>query len=251
MAQVREEHMVIGASTWDPQSPISQQAYENRKLSEGDTRETATQQHAFASTPPPAPTAEGQPNTPATPRPPAVATPTVQAEAPKLQGELEVPLEPESVALSTIDIDPVTGVASDVRRETRMLVPTGCVTPEYLDPYSVPAHMKDALPRDDAIDLQQWTILHDRKVVSAGWIRRKRKDIDPDDYTKIEKELQEEERDKARPEGLVPEDRTDAEIREQALGKAKPGVGPETSELARAALPGGTNKKNPALDRAV
>ena len=178
-------------------------------------------------------------------------TPATQAEAPKLQGELEVPAEPEAVNLSTIDIDPITGAASGVMRETRMLVPTGCNAPEYLDPYSVEARMKDALPRDDAIDLQQWTILHDRKVVSADWIRRKRRDIDPDEYDDIRKELQEEERDKARPEGVVPEDRTDAEIREQALGKAKPGVGPESSELARAALPGGNNQKNPGLDRAV
>ncbi len=250
MSQVRQEHMMIGASHWDPATPETQQAVEDRRLAEGDKVQTAEQQHMFASTPAPAPTAEGVPANPAVPRPPSVRTPTTQAEAPKLQGELEVPAEPEAVNLSTIDIDPITGAASGVTRETRLLVPTGCIAPEYLDPYSVPAKMKDALPRDDAIDLGQYVILHERKVVSADWIRRKRRDIDPDDYDDIKRELQEEERDKARPEGVVPEDQTDAEIREQALGKAKPGVGPESSELARAAMPGGNNQKNPGLDRA-
>lgn len=237
MHQVRDEHGQISASYWDPADPVSQQDDQNRRDREGDTLANATRQQAPRTEQSAAP---GQPPAPRTVNP-TVSTPSTTAEPPKIQGEMAFPEEPELVALSTIAIDSTTGNALGVQREQRMLLPTGCKKPIFLDPYYVGVKFKDAMPRDEALDLQQYLQMHGAKVVSAAWIRRKRTDIDPDEYDQIEEELREEERDRARPEGVLPEDERDAGIREKALGKAKPGIGPESSDITRAMKAAGPN----------
>ena len=237
MYQVRQEHMQVAPSYWDPQPALSQQEYENSRRQEEDRLENARRQQSPQELQQAAPGTAPAPTT----TNPTVSTPAVQAEPPKLQGEMAFPEEPELVALSTMGVDSSTGALIGVSRERRLLLPTGCKKPMRLNPFEVRVKFRDALPRDEALELQQYIQMHQEKVVSAAWIRRKRTDIDPDEYDQIKEELQEEERDRARPEGIVPEDEKDAGIREKALGKAKPGVGPESSDITKAMKAAGPN----------
>jgi hypothetical protein len=232
MSQVQEEHMQIGASAWDPAAAQTQQRIQDEKIRNLDKVANArpTEQR---------PTPQGQVPAPA---PPPQSTPQLMAEPPKLQGELTLPEEPETVTLSTLLTDPITGGIGQIRREVQTLVPTGCKKPQYLDPYHIPVKMKNSVPRDEQLELQENLGLLREGIVSSAWVRRQTAKIDPDEYEQIEEEIQEDLRDKARPEGVLPEAAADAVL--QGIGKGKK-TGAERSELQRSALPGGHNSPTP------
>src|SRR5690606_17747923 len=122
MHQVRAEHMQIGASYWDPQGVMSQQEYEDKQRSQGDQLANAERAQAPKTIEGAAPGGPPAPKTVV----PKVETPKIPAEAPKMQGEMTLPEEPELVSLSTVTVDAATGAPVGSFREQRLLVPTGC-----------------------------------------------------------------------------------------------------------------------------
>lgn len=234
LALVEEEHGKVGVSAWDPVDQESQQDQQNRQLGESDAVANSRPE-AQAGPPTPA----GQPNAPA---PPKQNTPKLTAEPPKLQGEISLPQEPEEVLLSTMFIDPSTGGVQNVTRERKMLVPTGCKKPRFLDPYWIPVVMKNAVPRDEQLDQEQNLNLLREGVVSTEWVRRKTPRIDPDEYDTIDREIEEDLRDNARPEGILEETAANA----AALASGSEGKkGPKRTELQRSASASGHNSPEP------
>lgn len=232
MSQIQSEHMQIGASAWDPANEQSQQQAQNLRIQDLDKAANARPVEQR-------PTPQGQVPAPA---PQPQNTPRLTAEPPKLQGEITLPEEPETVTLSTLFTNPITGGIGQIRREVRTLVPTGCKKPQYLDPYYIPVKMKNSVPRDEQLELQENMELLREGIVSTKWVRRQTTKISPDEYDQIEEEIQDDLRDKARPEGVLPEAAADAVL--QGIGKGKK-TGPERSELQRSALPGGHNSPTP------
>lgn len=227
MSQVEEESGKVGASAWDPQNEETQQKRQDRQIQDADKLANARPE-------PRKPTPEGQ----TAPKPQKQSTPSLTAEVPKLQGELIFPDEPDEVMLSTMVIDPNTGQVSHVNREKKVLIPTGCRTPQYLDPYHIPVIMKNSVPRDEQLDQAQNLELLREGIVSRGWIQRQTDRIDPDEYNQIEEEIQDDLREQARPEGILPET--------AAHATATGGTKAKETETQRAAQPGGHNSPDPS-----
>ena len=240
MHQIRDEQGQTAASYWDPQTQQTQQAQQDRRMQEQDRIHNAQM-----AAEPQKPTPEGTPNAPA---PKSRLTPAVTAEPPRIQGDFSLPEEPESLILSTMVTDPATGAVMNVDRQLRSLVPTGCEQPKYLDPLWINVEFKDSLPRDHQLDLTFNLDLMREGIVSRKWVQRKTAQIDPEDYDLINREIQEEERERARPEGILPESAAAAQLQQLDKGAKK---GAEQTELQRSALPGGHNSSSPSRSQAI
>jgi len=155
-----------------------------------------------------------------------------------MMGDIVLPPEPEEVMLSTVWIHPTTGERVNVDRQRMMLVPMDCPNPQYLDPFSTRVVMRDALPRDHSLDFNLFREMLKEGLVSKAWVRRRLPIIDEKEYEQIEREIQEEKVDTARPGGSETEDKAEAAPRESELDRAMNGAS-------------GHNSKEPKKDKEV
>ncbi len=79
----------------------------------------------------------------------------------------EFPKEPELVTVIHTYVSPNDGRFIKESREQKLLVPTGCCSPEYLDPYHTEVTLTDVTPKDDAVLAQFLSLAQDR-----GWVDR-------------------------------------------------------------------------------
>jgi hypothetical protein len=83
------------------------------------------------------------------------------------QHDLDIPQEPEQVDVNVQVWDPKTQTFVIKSLGSLLLVPTGCVRPEYLPPYETKASLKSALPRDRAADANLFAMYQ-----TNGWMGR-------------------------------------------------------------------------------
>ena len=229
--QIKQEHKQKSASYWDPQPEEAQQEYEDKRRAEKDAVLESRQQLK-------AEEKRGEETGGSAATRPKVKTPSIEAQPPKMMGDIVLPPEPEEVMLSTVWIHPTTGERVNVDRQRMMLVPMDCPNPQYLDPFSTRVVMRDALPRDHSLDFNLFREMLKEGLVSKAWVRRRLPIIDEKEYEQIEREIQEEKVDTARPGGSETEDKAEAAPRESELDRAMNGAS-------------GHNSKEPKKDKEV
>lgn len=144
--------------------------------------------------PPQQATPEGQAGSPPVPPPPpAPAIPNNKRSAirkTKLPAKfVTIPEEPEEVTWEEVLLHPVTG--AEVVRETvtRMLVPTGCKRPTYLNPFETKVTFHDVLPKDEALQAQLYTVYQQAGWVDPTWARERIPEI-AEDRAEIERRME-------------------------------------------------------------
>lgn len=190
--KVEAEHKKIAPSAYDPEPSETQAKKEARERDEEVQTRNAVE--------PPMPPAPGE-----APLPPHQPLPETKPQTPAMPTQVTLPEEPEDVLLSIIYTHPTTGATVHIDRRYVKLVPTGCDTHVYLDPYTTSVEFLDALPRDDQYDATLHALLQQMQVVSKKWIMRNTRRIKPDEYDDIERELKEE----GPPPGAAPAPNTD------------------------------------------
>jgi hypothetical protein len=86
-------------------------------------------------------------------------------------GEVEVPEEPVMVALTQPLSHPQTGAVVDYIQFNRLLVPTGCQNPAYLNPFENAVKFNDVLPKDQALEMTYYEQLLRNDVVDTEWVQ--------------------------------------------------------------------------------
>lgn len=84
-------------------------------------------------------------------------------------GFVDVPEEPEEVITIEYLVNPVTGQFIQERKVKRFVVPTGCKTPDYLNPFENEVDFMDTLPKDDAMRAQLIQNYINMGIVDAYW----------------------------------------------------------------------------------
>lgn len=82
-------------------------------------------------------------------------------------GEIDIPEEPIQVNYEEKLINPETGDEVETIRATRLVIPTGCETPKYLDPFKTEVELNNALPKDLHLDAQLYRVYQ-----ANGWVDR-------------------------------------------------------------------------------
>lgn len=223
--QIKEEHKKKSASYWDPEKQQTQQEFEDKRRAEKDEIANAQRESSEAPPPPPKkPQGEGEDGAPTPPKPKKLETPSIEAQPPKMMGDVVLPAEPEEVMLSVIMVDPRTGERTSIQRQRVMLVPMDCPNPQYLDPYSSKVILRDGLPRDFALDFNLYREMEREGYVSKAWVRRKLPIIDEKEYEQIDHEIKMERMEDARPGGSTTEEGAEAAPRESELSRALNGA---------------------------
>lgn len=121
---------------------------------------------------------QGQPSAapvPVTAPPPPI--PKVKSLPPS---EVDVPEEPEQVRINTPLLHPATGEFIRYRSEDRLIIPTGCCSPLYMDPFETTVKLVDVLPKDDAVQAKLYQMYQDSKWVDREWVQAQIPDIAQD-----------------------------------------------------------------------
>jgi hypothetical protein len=87
--------------------------------------------------------------------------------------QIEVPEEPEYVTVARNLIHPVSGVLLGTEFEEKFLVPTGCRSPKYLDPFTNTVEFLEPLPKDEALQASLFAIYQSNQWVDAEWCQSK------------------------------------------------------------------------------
>lgn len=87
--------------------------------------------------------------------------------------QIEVPEEPEYVTVAKNLIHPVSGVLLGTEFEEKFLVPTGCRSPKYLDPFTNTVEFLEPLPKDEALQANLFAIYQSNNWVDAEWCQSK------------------------------------------------------------------------------
>lgn len=124
------------------------------------------------------PAPEKDPNAPPDPTQPQVNVAPPKIEPPptlRIQPipELDIPEEPEMVALEEKYIHPVTGEVVDIVVRHLELVPTGCRRPMYLNPFENEVFFNDVLPKDEAMRAELFGMYLDRGLVDIEWCQER------------------------------------------------------------------------------
>lgn len=90
--------------------------------------------------------------------------------------DLELPEEPEEVEIVSRVWNQETQTFAYVSAGKRLLVPTGCKRPEYLNPYETKVKLKSALPRDRERDANLYAQYQQNGWVSRRWIQERIED---------------------------------------------------------------------------
>ena len=166
-------------SFWDyaAQDLLNQKAHEAQVNQVGQMNQALGAQ--AATTPPPVDEL-GNPTTPpggmAIPPPPV----PVRLVQPLPPGFVDVPEEPEQVVTIEQYTNPITGMLVGERKVPRFLVPTGCRTPEYLNPFETEVQFHDTLPKDEALRAQLMGQYLTMGVVDAQWVQDRIPEISED-----------------------------------------------------------------------
>lgn len=111
------------------------------------------------------------------PKPPSGALPEPAMPIPKVQrlpmGEVSVPEEPLMVAVSVPLLHPRTGAVVRQSSQERLLVPTGCRRPAYLNPLDTCVSFNDVLPKDEALQSNLYASYQDKGWVDEEWVQRR------------------------------------------------------------------------------
>lgn len=101
---------------------------------------------------------------------------------------VDVPEEPEKVRAVVNRYHPGTGDFLGEQIYESFLVPTGCIQPEYLNPFETEVEFQDVLPKDQALEAQKFMLYQQNGWVDAEWVRRKLPEI-AEDALDIEKRM--------------------------------------------------------------
>lgn len=149
-------------------------------------------------------------------------------------------VETETIDLSTVTVDPETGLVQISENKQFEAVPTDCRVSVVADPYDIPVEILDALPRDEQLTADYWIKLKQERIVSRRFILEQLSTIPEDKIDDILRQLKQELEEEIEAEK--------AKLPEQTSGdKMEPG----TKELERAVTKmGGHNerKKDPNVD---
>lgn len=209
-AQIKKEHQQHAPSFWDP---------EETKSTEQKAKELYDEQLEQAQSP------EYLSATPPKPEPPT-APPTA----------IELPPEPELITLRRLIVDSATGEEKEVESKQIYVVPTGCKTCEYLNPYENTVILNDTVPKDKMIQANLYQLYLQMGIVSKSWVRNQITDIE--DPNQVEQEIEDERaeaKESPTPIGGV-------NTKSDSLFKAGQGRGEDGNELERTqGPPFGTN----------
>lgn len=84
---------------------------------------------------------------------------------------INVPEEPEQVVVVKRYENPATLELVGMETETMFLVPTGCKKPQYLNPFETEVQFHDALPKDEHLRAQLYTIYQKNQWVDPQWVQ--------------------------------------------------------------------------------
>lgn len=181
-------------SFWD-YTPLQEQALEAWREQNAALIQSSHDSQVSNATPPATPpNPDGSPGEAQPHIPPASQALIPQAEVappkikppPALQtmrlpdGEIEVPEEPENVEITMLYRHPETGDVVASRTVTKLLVPTGCERPQYLNPFGSTVEFLDPLPKDEHLQAQLYQVYQQNEWVDAEWVRGKIPEIAPD-----------------------------------------------------------------------
>jgi hypothetical protein len=237
--QAKREYLKEGASYFDPGEKIDQQ----KKAEEARERQQATHEHnhsleqegkAADEAKEAEKAAAGLPSKPAAERPstppplPEHLQPPVEVKPTQLStNEIDLPEEPERVRVVIRVWNPVDQAWMERDLGERMLVPTGCDVPRYLDPYEHTVVLKNALPRDKEKDTNLYSAWQKMALVDRKWIQRQ-----------LDEDIRAEDVDRELPEDIA------FLLAMQGKGELATGV-PQTAGLDPGAAPPGSNNGAP------
>jgi hypothetical protein len=89
------------------------------------------------------------------------------------QGEAITYEEPENVLIVTPLIHPRTNRILRTIEQYRLLVPTGCRIPKYLNPYENAVTFNEVLPKDEALQASLYEQYQRMKIVDREWIQQR------------------------------------------------------------------------------
>ena len=84
---------------------------------------------------------------------------------------IDVPEEPEEVMVLRRYENPATGEAIGVQESVRLLVPTGCNQPEYLNPFDTEVQFMETLPKDEHLRAQLFGNYLKMGIVDPEWVQ--------------------------------------------------------------------------------
>lgn len=86
-------------------------------------------------------------------------------------GEVDVPEEPEEVNWVDVLINPETG--EEISREVtrKLVIPTGCEDPTYVNPFDTLVEMNNALPKDQHLDAQLFRVYQANGWADKAWVQ--------------------------------------------------------------------------------
>lgn len=85
--------------------------------------------------------------------------------------DIDLPEEPVRLRVATRVFDPTTRTWNLEDQGERLLVPTGCKQPRYLNPYETKVTFVGPLPKDRGEDTNLWKAWQQMGLVSREWIR--------------------------------------------------------------------------------
>lgn len=83
--------------------------------------------------------------------------------------EIDFPEEPEEVEITQRWVHPQTQQLLEEEKMVRMLVPTGCNRPQYLNPYDTKVEFPDPLPKDEALRATLYEQYQRNQWVDPEW----------------------------------------------------------------------------------
>lgn len=142
-----------------------------QKMFENATAQVAEQNRVIQSQVPQAgpPGPDGAPTPIQSPLLPPV--PPVRATVALPPSFIDVPEEPEMVQVVRKYENPNTGEVIGSTTEERLLVPTGCKRPEYLNPFQTEVQFHDTLPKDEHLRAQLYGNYVKMGVVDQEWVQ--------------------------------------------------------------------------------
>lgn len=167
--QAKEEFLQESASYWDP---AKQRDLKEKAKEDAEKRRVASEQQAAAGQEQAAQEALAQGALP-----PPAPIPPPEPEEPEVKPEqldaadIGIPEEPEEVAVQVSEWDSQLGAMVTIDLGKLLLVPTGCRTPRYADPYDSQPMLRTALPRDKSADANLFKLYQDAGWASRNWIR--------------------------------------------------------------------------------
>lgn len=174
--QVEEEHNTLAPSEWDPAEPHDLQKEHDEQMAKTEKVEAENESERKKERREVGPDGTKKP---AEPKEPASVTPPKRPEpAGPMMQNIELPPEPEEIAVVDARIDENGDVVTtgQVRRIT--VVPTGCDMSNYLNPFETEVRLKDTLPKDELIEAGKYEKYLKMRIVSRDWVRERIPEIE-------------------------------------------------------------------------